>query len=70
MPGVPGDSVAAIIREDTIMNTSKGVRLVNDFTKSLNAIEDVSVNDTHISRNVLVSFKRLGKNHLRRNNVV
>ncbi len=50
--GVRGDSVAAIIREDTIMNTSKGVRLVNDFTKSLNAIEDVSVNDTHISRNV------------------
>ncbi len=34
------------------MNTSKGTRLVNDFTETLNALKGMSVSHTSISRNV------------------
>ncbi len=34
------------------MNTSKGARLVNEFTKSLNTLKDIGISHTPISRNV------------------
>ena len=34
------------------MNTSKGTRLVYDFTKALNTLKGISLNRTAISRNV------------------
>ena len=34
------------------MNTARGTRLVNDFTKSLNVLKGISVIHTPISRNV------------------